>query len=86
MISMYFYTIVKSVSFTFNHLLDECLNFLKKQSEDLQLEYKVYEIVPRKPIVVLTWVGQSPSLPAILLNSHMDVVPVFEVSFNNLYI
>lgn len=26
----------------------------------------------------MTWVGQQPELPAIVLNSHMDVVPVYE--------
>lgn len=26
----------------------------------------------------ITWIGSQPSLPSILLNSHMDVVPVFE--------
>lgn len=30
-----------------------------------------------KPIVVLTWLGAEPQLPSVLLNSHMDVVPVF---------
>ena len=31
--------------------------------------------------VVITWEGQDPSLPSIILNSHIDVVPVFPVSF-----
>ena len=31
--------------------------------------------MPHKPIVVATWAGSDPSLPAILLNSHYDVVP-----------
>lgn len=26
----------------------------------------------------ITWIGSQPSLPSIMLNSHMDVVPVFE--------
>lgn len=34
--------------------------------------------MPQKPIVILTWEGTEPLLPSILLNSHMDVVPVFE--------
>lgn len=59
---------------------DECVKFLKKQAASLDLSVKLYEVVPKKPIVVLTWVGTDASLPAILLNSHMDVVPVFEVS------
>ncbi|KOB64379.1 Aminoacylase, partial [Operophtera brumata] len=35
-------------------------------------------MVPKKPVVVITWQGAQPELPAILLNSHMDVVPVYE--------
>lgn len=35
-------------------------------------------MAPKKPIVVMTWEGTQPALPSILLNSHMDVVPVFE--------
>lgn len=31
-----------------------------------------------KPTVVLSLIGTEPNLPSILLNSHMDVVPVFE--------
>lgn len=29
------------------------------------------------PIVVITWQGTQPDLPSVVLNSHMDVVPVF---------
>lgn len=32
--------------------------------------------------MVLTWKGKDPQLPAILLNSHMDVVPVFEENWS----
>ncbi|XP_014369383.2 aminoacylase-1 [Papilio machaon] len=60
---------------------DECVNFLKRQANEIGLDFKVYEVVPQKPIVVLTWKGKEPTLPAILLNSHMDVVPVFENSW-----
>ena len=31
-----------------------------------------------KPTVILTLVGTNPELPSIMLNSHLDVVPVFE--------
>lgn len=31
-----------------------------------------------KPVAVMTWFGTDTHLPSILLNSHMDVVPVFE--------
>lgn len=30
-----------------------------------------------KPICIITWTGTEPTLPSIVLNSHMDVVPVF---------
>lgn len=30
-------------------------------------------------VLVLTWQGTNPRLRSILLNSHTDVVPVFEV-------
>ncbi|CAH0700161.1 unnamed protein product [Spodoptera exigua] len=52
--------------------------FLKKQAHDLDLPVAVYEFVPKKPVVVITWEGAQPELPSILLNSHMDVVPVYE--------
>ena len=29
-----------------------------------------------RPVLVLTWPGSDPSLPSLMLNSHMDVVPV----------
>ncbi|XP_053989592.1 aminoacylase-1-like [Hylaeus volcanicus] len=57
---------------------DECVAFLRKQAKSLDLPVKVYHVDPRKPIVILTWTGTEPSKAAILLNSHMDVVPVFE--------
>ncbi|XP_035428662.2 aminoacylase-1-like [Spodoptera frugiperda] len=57
---------------------DDCVKFLKKQANDLDLPVVVYELVPKKPVVVITWEGEQPELPSILLNSHMDVVPVYE--------
>lgn len=56
---------------------DDCVKFLEKQAKSLDLPIKVYHVDPKKPIVVITWKGINPSLPSILLNSHMDVVPVF---------
>lgn len=32
---------------------------------------------PGKPVAILTLRGRDESLPTVLLNSHMDVVPVF---------
>lgn len=62
---------------------DACVSFLKKQASSLGLEFVVHEIVPKKPIVILTWRGSEPARPSILLNSHMDVVPVFEKSWSH---
>lgn len=59
---------------------DGCIEFLKKQAKGLDLPVQIYTVVSDKPIVVLTWQGLEPALPAVLLNSHMDVVPVFPVS------
>jgi acetylornithine deacetylase/succinyl-diaminopimelate desuccinylase-like protein len=59
---------------------DDCVAFLKKQAVSLGLPLKVYSVVSGKPIVVLTWEGSEPHLPSVLLNSHMDVVPVYPVS------
>lgn len=62
----------------FFSLLAECVTFLKKQAKELNLPVRIYELVPKKPILIMTWVGKEPNLPALMLNSHMDVVPVFE--------
>jgi len=35
---------------------------------------------PDKPVFLMSWEGRNPKLPSILLNSHIDVVPVFVVS------
>lgn len=82
----------KSKTIFFLVLVEGCVKFLKKQATDLGLPLAIYSKFPTKPIAVITWVGQEPASPSILLNSHMDVVPVFEVSppnsiffFDNFY-
>eukprot|EP00124_Ichthyophonus_hoferi_P004598 Ihof_evm3s527 gene=Ihof_evmTU3s527 len=55
---------------------DSALTFLKAEADKLSLEFSVTECVPGKPLVVMTWKGLDPSLPSVLLNSHMDVVTV----------
>lgn len=58
--------------------LEPCVEFLKRQAEDLDLPVKVYYPLDKQnPVVVLTWEGTEKEWPSILLNSHMDVVPVF---------
>lgn len=56
------------------------MDFLKKHADELGLVFSVvYPVTEKKPIVILTWEGTQPELKSIILNSHMDVVPVFEV-------
>jgi len=48
--------------------------FVRRNPKQLK---QVTECVDDKPVLVMTWVGQDPSLPTVMLNSHTDVVPVF---------
>lgn len=68
------------VTFFFFSISDDCVAFLRRQAKSLDLPVKVYEHYKGKPIVILTWVGTEPAKPSVMLNSHMDVVPVFAVS------
>ncbi|PVU88316.1 hypothetical protein BB560_006381 [Smittium megazygosporum] len=52
--------------------------FLLKQAEEIGLTSQVVEAVKGKPVVILGLPGTDPSLPALMLGSHTDVVPVFE--------
>ncbi|XP_043474394.1 aminoacylase-1-like [Leptopilina heterotoma] len=56
---------------------DECVAFVERQAKSLDLPVRKYEVFPKNPILVLTWEGTEPEKPSILLNGHMDVVPVF---------
>ncbi|XP_026319049.1 aminoacylase-1-like [Hyposmocoma kahamanoa] len=75
------YLRIRSVHPNINY--DECLVHLRGQANELGLSVQEFEPVPKKPILVMTWEGQEPTLPSILLNSHMDVVPVFEKSWKH---
>ncbi|KAK4878745.1 hypothetical protein RN001_011251 [Aquatica leii] len=57
---------------------DDCVSFLRDYSKDLEISFNVYECQVKKPMVVLSWLGKEPNLPSVMLNSHMDVVPVIE--------
>ncbi|KAL6858989.1 hypothetical protein ACP4OV_017991 [Aristida adscensionis] len=48
--------------------------FLRDQAAAAGLEVRTLELVAGKPLLLLRWPGRRPSLPSILLNSHMDVV------------
>ncbi|XP_055588182.1 aminoacylase-1-like [Uranotaenia lowii] len=56
---------------------DGCVEFLKRQAASLNLPVQVIEVHPRNPIVIMTWQGTDPGAKSIILNSHMDVVPVY---------
>ncbi|XP_044730771.1 aminoacylase-1-like [Chrysoperla carnea] len=53
---------------------EQCVEFLKQQAKELDLEFKLVDLMG-KPIVVLSLNGLYSYLPSILLMSHMDVVP-----------
>lgn len=55
------------------------MEFLRSRAASLGLPIEVIEVASGKPVVVITWSGSQPELPSLLLNSHMDVVPVFAV-------
>lgn len=57
---------------------DGIAQFLFKMADEIGLEKKTLEFAPGRPIVTLTWRGTQPQLKSIVLNSHTDVVPVFE--------
>ncbi|VEL19926.1 unnamed protein product [Protopolystoma xenopodis] len=57
------------------------VEWLIKQGKSLGLSIHIVEIVSNNPIVILCWKGYRPDLSSILLNSHMDVVPVDEAKW-----
>ncbi|XP_060647709.1 aminoacylase-1-like [Drosophila nasuta] len=61
-----------------------CVEFLKRQATSLGLPVEViYPGNNSNPVVVIKWLGKQPELPSIILNSHMDVVPVFPDKWNH---
>ncbi|KAK7385211.1 hypothetical protein VNO78_30924 [Psophocarpus tetragonolobus] len=54
---------------------DSAVSFLKAQAHSLGLQAQTLYFAPNKPLLLLTWPGSDPSLPSILLNSHLDSVP-----------
>ncbi|RWR90128.1 aminoacylase-1 [Cinnamomum micranthum f. kanehirae] len=51
------------------------ISFLTTQALSIGLETLTLEFTPSKPVLLLTWPGRDPSLPSLLLNSHLDSVP-----------
>ena len=72
-----FRTYIRIKSVQPNPDYESCMEFLKEQAAVLGLPYKIMSCVEGKPFFIMTWQGTNPSLPAVLLNSHTDVVPVF---------
>lgn len=56
----------------------KAVDFIISQAKPLSLESQTIEFVKGKPLLLLKWVGSAPTLPALLLNSHTDVVPFEE--------
>lgn len=73
------------VTIVSNFLFSEpCVQFLKRQAKSLNLPVSVvYPVDERNPVVIMEWTGLDPNLPSIMLNSHTDVVPVFEEMWSN---
>ncbi|XP_057486698.1 uncharacterized protein LOC130772830 [Actinidia eriantha] len=51
------------------------VSFLKTLALPLGLRHQTLEFAPNKPLLLLSWPGLRPSLPSVLLNSHLDSVP-----------
>lgn len=49
--------------------------FLLPEARSIGLHARVLEFAPGKPLLLLSWPGSDPSLPSLLLNSHIDSVP-----------
>jgi len=54
---------------------EESASFLRTYADEIGLSHSTLTIVQNKPIIIAKWEGQEPSLPAVVLNSHYDVVP-----------
>ncbi|XP_014725113.1 PREDICTED: aminoacylase-1 [Sturnus vulgaris] len=57
---------------------DAAVRFLERVGTDLGLACQKVEVCQGRVVLILTWQGTNPHLRSILLNSHTDVVPVFE--------
>ena len=51
------------------------ISFIKGHSERDGFEYREVELPSGNKVVVISLIGSDPSLPALALNHHMDVVP-----------
>ncbi|XP_010272799.1 PREDICTED: aminoacylase-1 [Nelumbo nucifera] len=51
------------------------VSFFTSEVHSIGLKTLTLEFSPGKPLLLVTWPGSDPSLPSILLNSHLDSVP-----------
>ncbi|CAL8088924.1 unnamed protein product [Orchesella dallaii] len=59
-----------------------CIEWIKRQATEIGLEFNIVEFPkPAEFAVWLTWPAKTPTLSSILLNSHIDVVPVDETKW-----
>jgi len=56
---------------------ESAVSWFQVQAKSLGLPIQVVRLSSGFPVVVITWEGSDKSLPTLLLNSHMDVVPVY---------
>ncbi|CAH1395708.1 unnamed protein product [Nezara viridula] len=57
---------------------DACVDFVKNKADEYGFKTQIFPLDEKRPVLIVTLEGSEPSLPSILLNSHTDVVPVFE--------
>ncbi|XP_064012672.1 aminoacylase-1 isoform X2 [Pogoniulus pusillus] len=57
---------------------DAAVRFLERIGTNLGLACQKVEVCQGRVVLILSWQGTNPRLRSILLNSHTDVVPVFE--------
>ncbi|GMS85966.1 hypothetical protein PENTCL1PPCAC_8141, partial [Pristionchus entomophagus] len=55
-----------------------CQEFLYALADELGIARTSHEMVPGKPIVIMTIPGTESALPSVMLYSHTDVVPTSE--------
>lgn len=66
-----------------NNSYNLCGEWIQKQLQKLNLKVNILEeSKENKPIIVAEWEGSNQLLSCIFLNSHYDVVPIIESSWN----
>ncbi|KAG6459222.1 hypothetical protein O3G_MSEX011263 [Manduca sexta] len=63
--------------------IHQAVDFWTRQAKELNLPIAVYNQPQGMPVVVITVEGLDPSLPTIMLNSHMDVVEADETEWEH---